>query len=101
MMLLASDKQDAALAFARAKVVEAQETISSEENGKEFAVGMKLLLGQILSAVVSCSTLPTASFQDVLTEFCGVFWEERQQIAHTGLFSMFWATVRGVGGMLL
>jgi tetratricopeptide (TPR) repeat protein len=51
MMLLASDKQDAALAFARAKVVEAQETIASEENGKEFAVGMKLLLGQILSAV--------------------------------------------------
>lgn len=86
MMLLASDKQDAALAFARAKVVEAQETIASEENGKEFAVGMKLLLGQILSAVVSRSVLQTAFFQGALTEIHGVFWQGRQQIAHTGYF---------------
>ncbi|GAQ89940.1 hypothetical protein KFL_005790110 [Klebsormidium nitens] len=51
MMLLASDNPDGALTYARGKVEEAERTEAGEENGKEFSVGMKLLLGQILSAV--------------------------------------------------
>lgn len=62
MMLLAADNPDGALTYARGKVEEAERTEAGEENGKEFSVGMKLLLGQILSAVVSDRRLHSSRF---------------------------------------